>query len=414
MNVHQVTTVHIDQINEVQNALQAWTLKKTQLTNAEISQIANAVTCCFSFKENSALGPDGRKSQVTYSMLHDGLTSALKSEEKESYKFWRDEDGKVRYLVRRIGAGKTSKVYWFVDLQEHTACVFKDARRKNVPDVEKTRSSVQREYENLKTVLSNGKVWGIQDLPHESVRLKLLSKKTASVKYRNGVLHPLYNGGREKLLPIDYLIHTHHFRLPYNDDLLIDLHQFLYALFYLHDHDFFHGDIKLENFLMHNQYVHLTDFGGMVTKTTDIRELVAGGGYGLRMASPPYTCKCDLIDSLRCAKQGLRGDVMQIEKAREVFSMGIVIYCAITGVNPYKEAEPTVRGFPTGSYTDITEPNVPVEIKDLVRRMCCMDRTVRPTAQAAFQEFEAYVNKYKPQISQKILQLMQDGGYAIL
>lgn len=353
---------------------------------------------------------DGVQTGLTPKDLLDGIEEAFASkrksvdQQKKSFKFWRNEKGQPTYLVKKLGGGSYSKVYVIFDFVNGTAGAFKDALRKGKV-LARSRIDVINEYTLLNLIHEKGRAWGIQAKPQKCGPVTVQTKKgpESPIKERFGYIGLKYDGDY-----FDDIVGTD--KNPKNpklvsaEDRLLEFHQLLSGLKRLTDLNILHGDIKPENIFIKQtgsiKYVHIADLGGAchVDKDGPLVNLIAGGGK--RAASPNYLMYSDLEECLALAKDGNRKGVIEVEKKRDVFSMGTVFHTALTGSLPYDTDK---YGFPISTtYTPIDRPDVPTELKSLIQSMTATNINDRPSAAAAFATLEEIIKKSYPAVYNKI------------
>ena len=272
--------------------------------------------------------------------------------------------------------------------------------RKNLREpVAVLKQRLEHEKAVLTSIHASGKVWGIQDKPYESMELCVQSRKTDQQKTRVGVLHPFYEG--------NYIQHSGQRTPTVSQEEYIRFHQVISAISYLHQHDILSGDIKSDNVLLRGELAHLTDFSTCATDQTPINHLVAGNADNTRPVTKRYICISDFVRSSAYAADNNREAVVAVEKARDMFALGVLLYTRITGVYPYRLSD----GVPTGQYREITGVQVSDELKDLIRRLCRFKYEERPTALETFQDFDAYLKEREPAVYQRIQELKMNLGY---
>jgi tRNA A-37 threonylcarbamoyl transferase component Bud32 len=288
--------------------------------------------------------------------------------------------------------------------------VFKQAR-KSVG--KRAREDIKNEYERLIEIHGRGKVWGIQAPPRKVIQIKENSSVT-----QYGYIGIKYDGDYFKEIRKDSS------KLK---DQLMDFHQLLWGLKELAKQDILHGDLKPENILVKKENdgtrtVHIADLGGAKVAKPSQMSVISNNLLwdlwgGNRALSPGYSSHRDLAGSEKLLKGGEYEEFVKQEKKRDVFSMGCILYIALTKKNPYptKKREflrqKNVSFLNTGGrYREIKE-NVPKEIKDLIKEMVDPDYIKRPTAQEAFDKYDKFLQEQYPEIRQRIHKQMKSEGY---
>ena len=189
---------------------------------------------------------------------------------------------------------------------------------------------------------------------------------------------------------------------------LSEFHQILFALRWIADNNTVHGDLKLENIFLtkKNEIVHMSDFGGSRT----IKELIVDPSEA-PVASPKYIPYAEFLEvwSLRQSLLSLAVDseeyktivkkIELLEKARDVYAMGVIFYFRLTGRFPYPF---DTRGIAIMtervSASTLTYRGIPNSLIYLVLSMIAPVYTERPTAFAAFNTLEGCIHQYNPNL----------------
>jgi hypothetical protein len=322
-------------------------------------------------------------------------------------RLWKNEEGKHAYVAKKLGQGGGSKVYLFLDIRNGRIGAFKDAlRRSKKVSVEQTKADVANEYDILSKIHGEEKAWGIQEKPNicEIIRVKT---KYGLAKDRYG-----YIGRQYSCSYFDLIMRGIQNKDVKFDDILTDFHQMLSGLNTLASKGYLHGDIKAENIFVDEtgelRRVYIADMGGACHQTKEVenlRDLVAGGGK--RPASPEYTSNDDLIKSKKLARKKNKPELIQLEKKRDVFAMGCILYSSLTGYNPFSEVgnANTFYGWPDESAMLVK--GVPDDLAFLVEDMLNADDTARPDAATVFDRFKTFLKDNHPDLLKKIEEQMK-------
>ena len=194
------------------------------------------------------------------------------------------------------------------------------------------------------------------------------------------------------------------------EDRMFQFQQLFSGLKTVHDLGFLHGDIKLENIFMRKKRMFLADFGGACHKDVEVKnltELVAGEGS--RATTEMYSNDFDQEESCERAENGDREGVIEVERKRDVFALGCVLFMALTGVNPFQQVgnPRTFVGFPD----KIPIEGIPQELKDLIVKMLDPEFSSRPDLDTAFNAFNEILHSKFEQVAQEIEEIKQQEGY---
>jgi serine/threonine protein kinase len=280
-------------------------------------------------------------------------------------------------LGKIIASGTFSDVRKLTQVLDNTTEAFKQATS-DISKEEKAKKALSNEFHLLTSIHKVGKVWGIQAPPRKMTQIQ------EGLTEQFGYFGKLYEG--------DYFDDIDENPSRKFKDYLVDFHQLLMGLKHLSDLNILHGDLKPENILIKLdddgiKLVHLADFGGavMFDPTLSLDQIAGARGRTFTSAFSPY---CDLEKSIALAAQGKYDELVELEKKRDIFSMGCILQKLITNKDAYDLDD---LEFPRlDTYHSINDQDVPGLIKDLIKRMVDPDYTKRPTAQNAFEIFNEY------------------------
>jgi len=143
--------------------------------------------------------------------------------------------------------------------------------------------------------------------------------------------------------------------------------QLVKALQHCHSKGVFHRDIKLENILVTSkgQRVKLIDFG------------LAGVD---KLGSPLFT---ESVGSLDYAAPEVFLDKSYDASAADVFSLGVVLFCMVAGLLPFRnyERETFMDSLDIDDHPqlDLTDLNLAPQLEDLLKKMLAIDPQKRIT-----------------------------------
>lgn len=380
----------------------------TKINDVQINQKYDHLMPFFSIEEDQLVYKDsGIATGFTSQELKEGIREAYelgwkpKEDQKKSFKFWKNEKGLPTYLVKKLGGGTYGKAYLFFDLNHGVTGVLKDARRKGNDDVIRdAKPAVENEYTLLTQIHQDKIAWGIQSAPSEFRTIRVLSK-SGQIKERYGFLGLRYDCDYDGYL-------KQKINEPFQSRL-IEFHQLLSGLKRLDELNLLHGDIKPENILCKKTptfwIIHIADMGGacFIHKAHTLRYLIAGED---RAYTTEYHSENDYQKSLALARRGNKAQLIENEKKRDGFSMGIALYKALTGKYPFpldNKRRPILTDKEGRStYQPMNRPDVPIEFEELIQSMLTKDSMQRISAAEAFASFETFVAKEYPAIYAQI------------
>ncbi len=277
----------------------------------------------------------------------------------------------VLYLEDVFAHGGRGEVRKAINCFDSTMEVLKQAIAYKGEEANRT---IRNEYDILTFIHSNGRCWGVEAPPRKLVQL---AKQGYPEQY--GYLGAYYLG---------------HYG-QFNDHIsFVQVHQLLSGLMILDKKNILHGDLKPENILFKNggdiiyYHLHLADMGEAVRVTPEIKidELASYGGH--RGHSKKYSPLCDLHLSREFYKQGKRQELIEIEKKRDVFAMGVILYERLQRHAPYaldQEGCPQVND----ALKPITRLPIPQELETLIQEMLHPHYKKRPSGSVAWERFNA-------------------------
>jgi hypothetical protein len=252
------------------------------------------------------------------------------------------------------------------------------------------KNDVNNEHLQLNDVHADGNVWGVQEAPRKVVEITDDSSTT-----QFGYIGTKYQRDYSKQIAMKPPVFSEH---------LFEMHQLLFGLKELANRNILHGDIKPANILIKQDFdgtnlAHIADLGGakVAKSSTPISELPGD----CRTVTSTFSPFADLLLANHLADQGKFAELVDVEKKRDVFSMGMTLYFALSQKYPYPI---NYQGFPIVNvgYTPIAGKNIPKEIQALIKSMLHPDYTKRPSAQEAFDRYDAFLKANYPELRERI------------
>lgn len=289
-------------------------------------------------------------------------------------------------LGKVFGKGCFAEVLKAKSVKEKTSEVLK---RSKLTAGYSAKENLIKESEILFDMHKNGKVWGILAQPR-----RFVTYYDSKHRLRHGYLGIEYDR--------DYYKEIQKSDRQF-DDYLSEFHQLLTGLHELSKRNILHGDLDPTNVLVKTdadgtKLVHLGDLGG-ACKADPTMPLLDIAGEN-RIKAKDYCCRNDLIEGLELAHLGDYQEIVQCEKQRDVFSMGIIFYNALTKESPFpldKEGYPDVK-----NYRPIKNPKIPDEIRSLIHQMLNPNRKRRITAHGALIAYEEFLKDRYPRVLEAI------------
>jgi serine/threonine protein kinase len=278
--------------------------------------------------------------------------------------------------------------------------VFKQARI-DIKKKTKALADIKNEYNQLRYIHANGKVWGIQAPPRQIVQIE----EDGNIRY--GHIGLEYETTYESDLESKGITKF--------EDQLTDFYSIIFGLKELAERHIIHGDLKHRNILVKREsdgtkLVHLADFGGsrQVSNIFSLNIKDLAGANQSRSFTSSFSSFDDLVLGNKLADEGNVTELIELEKKRDVFFIGFVLHYATTAEYPFSFLEIDANEFPDMSrYKQINHPDVPPEIKELIASMLVPDYKKRPSAQEVFVQYNHFLKNNHPHIYQKILEKIQ-------
>ncbi len=270
---------------------------------------------------------------------------------------------------------------------------------------------VKNEYHILCHLHERGKVWGIQELPHELIEIVTREKLNEPLSMRIGYLGPRYDQNYHNFITARGIFWNF-------EDIAMDIHQLLSALAILEKRGVLHGDIKAENILVRTEkdgtrLICLADFGSAVISANNMDSPEALCIGHNRPFTPQYSPRLDKKYAEEARDRKDSKSLIEVEKKRDVFAMGITLQLILTNQFPFPLLS-SKRPDLTQTPKEIDKTDIPREVKDLIREMIYPDYKKRPTAQQAFQRYEAFLQTHHPKIHDQIQKKIAKNNYVSL
>lgn len=293
-------------------------------------------------------------------------------------------------LGESFARGSFAEVRKWTNVIDQVGQVFKQARSDfGKSDRSSVTGKIKEEFNILSYLHNQGKVWGIQSKPKEVVYLQKDSEGPfkdeecgfIGESYQENYFELIHKKGKRPL-----------------ESILLDVHQILSGLKHLHEKQVIHHDLKPENLLAKKDVdgtllVHIADFAGAChySKDTSADQLA-----GFHEFSAQYSLYKDLQLSyafveLSKTEEEAREELIHLEKGRDIFSAGCIIYAAFTKRLPYRKYE-SDTDFPiVSSYSRMKRSDIPEDLIDIFESMLHLNYKKRPTAEDLFEQFQGYL-----------------------
>ncbi len=248
---------------------------------------------------------------------------------------------------------------------------------------EEANVTIKKEYHLLISIHEHGKCWGIQAPPR-----KLVSLANIGDPEQDGFLGVYYEGTYSQVT------------ISNLQDCFWQFHQLLAGLMVLDKKEILHGDLKLENILFkRNQdgslLIHIADMGDAVRVTyqTQNSELLSYGGP--RGHTKAYSPLQDLELAREFYKQSNRAGLIRVEKQRDVFAIGSIMYRKLQAHRPYNYDK---HGYPQvyDPLQPITRLPTPQNLERLIQDMLHPNYLSRPSGSEAFDRFNNIFSRELP------------------
>lgn len=303
---------------------------------------------------------------------------------------------------KKLGEGAFGVVHSLVDGSGKEEIAIKEIKRESdifgelSPElIEEAKEDLINEHTLLKFLHSKGKTPGLQYAPIKVARIFDEERQEFVYVYYTIKYDGDYESEIKRLEEMEENEPGSTLKIK-----LFQSYQLLNGLKELSDNGVLHGDIKTSNVLVKldsegMQLTDICDFGGA---TRDIQ---------FRMRRNAMTNQFTaLTDSLlhRSSKNDPE-KFRVLEHQRDVFSMGLVLYKIFShNKDPYSY---NMMGLVNtkSPYQEIDDPNVPQEIKNLIRAMLQPDHIQRITAVQAFRHMDYYLMLKHTQLTIDLINL---------
>lgn len=294
-----------------------------------------------------------------------------------------------------IGQGSFSKVRSIVSPEVYHNCIIKQSVSK-MKTGWTTISCVAWDYINHMNITKNRKIWGIQNPP----KTVFVIFKEGNLPYKISYVCDKYDSDLNQ-------VYIEKSKLSLDDKLLI-IEQILSALVFYEERHLFDYDRKSQNFLFKRVQIedtsfplaHFSDFGS--TESVDnwnaSQSLIASS-----------VCKHELeLERFSNMKfeadhEAYRAAAMQLP----IFGYGITLYRLLDDATPFEHF--CVRSGFSGKYTEITNDEIPGEIKELIRSM--LDITKIRSGKIIKDQFMTYLERHRSDLLTRIQHAKTHLGY---
>ncbi len=340
----------------------------------------------FICKGGDVVTRDGRRTGLTEFMLQNALRSP------SSYEIWTNNAGEAIAAAQCVGKGNSVRVYAIFVYATGQAGAFKKVRKGD----EQHMQSLQNEAEMLAKIHDVSTVIGIAPRAFDS--LSLLVKKNGVEKSRDGFLYPCF--------AMDGFSYIEKVGSLPAEEFYIRAAQLIFAMRHLHEHKILLGDVKLENVGMDGLKTFFSDFGGALQITDSTPCKMIGSGFGgkesLRLSAPATTPWSDLEAAVNAHDNDNKHEAIAIEKARDVFGLGMVLSAFLLGGYP---CEFTDKGFPVLPVGVVYRKSIPTNVSIIIWQMCRSRIEDRWTIEKVYAYFHSHISRFQPQILQTISKL---------
>jgi serine/threonine protein kinase len=416
--------------------LEAFIKKRTKKAMEEVATAIYQECVAKGKEEGDELILDGSKTKVPKAKLKEAVEKGeayfIDSITDRVWTIWCNREThevEVGTVGKKLGQGSYGKVHEYEGFQ--TPEVVKHPRKKAGRDA---IQDLLNEKHQLDHIHQNGRVYGVQVKPRWMRRMFMRNK--------HGHIKPKLAYATSKYTR-DYDAVIYDSKTPPSvETYLRQIYQLAAGLAYLADHDYLCGDLKPANvFVKTNpdgtEELAIGDFGG-VCHINEVKSPTKLEGFS-RAATPGYSSLEDLSASACAAnsiidlENGLRREgrastskgiwcyqqeiektkqkLVQIEKKRDVFSLGSLFYEALTQRLPYNDGTTVYLGVKWPNLATYQElkttgslAGLPQEIKDLIKSMVDPSRDKRPSAREVFQTIDTCMEKKFPSLRQQLHQ----------
>lgn len=313
-----------------------------------------------------------------------------------NYLFDRNDDGTIDVFrfQKKMGEGNYGKVHAIQNLVEKKPEIALKIMKKSDNDQKNlaTLESAKNEHELLNRIHKEEKRIGIQK---PSIKMSHLYNSNNN---QNTVIYyaPLYECNY-----LDFIIELKEIENREPGTTLQSRYfhflQLIGGLTTLQEMGIMHGDLKPQNILVKKLddliVTDISDFGGA---SANVDNRIAKRAPGTHAYFPLSDLNASLEKNPEIFKE--------IEMKRDVFALGCVLHMALSfKKSPY----PIHRRFinPRGKYEEILDPNVPNEVKELVKEMLHPDYRQRISATLAFDKFIDFLKENSLETIDQLIEL---------
>ncbi len=259
---------------------------------------------------------------------------------------------------------------------------------------EKANVTIQKEYHLLTFIHSEGQCLGIQAPPRKLVQLA----KAGEIE-QYGFLGAYYEEDYREI------------KISNLHDCFWQFYQLLSGLMILDQKNILHGDLKPQNLFFKRDkdgtaLVVIGDTGEAVRVTPEVKndELLSYGGH--RGHTKAYSPLRDLEFARDFHNRGERFYLIQVEKKRDVFAIGSIMYRKLQWHRPYEYDK---HGYPqvNDPLKPITNLPIPKDLETLIQEMLHPDYASRPYGNVAFPRFNNIFVRELPDLYQQVQSKIQ-------